>query len=53
MLEAMTSFPAPLSWVIPLPFYFLEILVGFIQATVFMLLTAIFTMVSCSYEESH
>jgi F-type H+-transporting ATPase subunit a len=33
-----------LSWLIPIPFYFLEVLVGIVQALVFMLLTAIFTL---------
>ena len=28
----------------PIPFYFLEVLVGFVQALVFMLLTAVFTL---------
>ena len=34
-----------LSWLIPVPFYFMELLVGFVQALVFMLLTAVFTLV--------
>lgn len=31
-------------WLLPLPFYFLELLVGVVQALVFMLLTAVFTL---------
>jgi len=38
-------------WLLPLPFYGLEILVGFIQALVFMLLTAVFTTMICHHEE--
>ena len=37
-----------LSWLLPVPFYFMEILVGFVQALVFMLLTAVFTMLIAS-----
>jgi F-type H+-transporting ATPase subunit a len=29
------------------------LLVGFVQALVFMLLTAVFTMLICSHDESH
>jgi F-type H+-transporting ATPase subunit a len=39
------------SIVIPIPFYFLEVLVGFVQALVFMLLTAVFTLLICTHEE--
>ena len=41
ILEAMSHMVPALAWLIPIPFYFLEILVGFVQALVFMLLTAI------------
>src|SRR6201989_2527530 len=40
ILEAMSHMVPALAWLIPIPFYFLEILVGFVQALVFMLLTA-------------
>ena len=33
-----------LGWLIPIPFYFLEVMVGLVQALVFMLLTAVFTL---------
>lgn len=36
---------------IPLPFYFLELLVGILQATVFMLLCAVYIQLSTSHEE--
>jgi len=39
-----------LSWLLPLPFYFLEILVGVVQALVFMLLTAVFTLLIAEHQ---
>jgi F-type H+-transporting ATPase subunit a len=44
ILEAMSTMNPWLSPFLPLPFYFMEILVGIVQALVFMLLTAVFTM---------
>src|SRR5216117_3050007 len=43
-LEVMSRMVPALSWLLPIPFYFLEILVGVVQALVFMLLTAVFTL---------
>ena len=40
-----------LSVTIPLPFYFLEILVGLLQAAVFMLLCSVYIQLSTSHEE--
>ncbi len=41
-------------WLLPLPFYFLELLVGIVQALVFALLTAVFTALMCGgHDESH
>jgi F-type H+-transporting ATPase subunit a len=53
MLEAMAKLvPGWLGAVlIPIPFYFLEVLVGIVQALVFMLLTAVFTMLICEHTE--
>ncbi len=54
MLEAMTHLGgAKLGWLTALPFYFMEILVGVVQALVFMLLTAVFTLLICSHDEEH
>ncbi|HWD17837.1 MAG TPA: F0F1 ATP synthase subunit A [Verrucomicrobiae bacterium] len=39
--------------VLPIPFYFMELLVGLVQALVFMLLTAVFTSVMCAHDEGH
>ena len=52
-LETMTLLGAPyFGWLLPLPFYFMELLVGFVQAMVFMLLTAVFTLLIMP-EEGH
>src|SRR5262245_30269862 len=40
MLEAMARLIPGLGWLLPIPFYFMELLVGLVQAMVFMLLTA-------------
>ena len=40
-----------LGWLLPIPFYFMELLVGLVQALVFMLLTAVFTLLICQHEE--
>src|SRR5947199_9797797 len=53
MLEAMAKLVPGFGWLLPIPFYFLELLVGFVQALVFMLLTAVFTMLICQHEEGH
>ena len=41
------------SVILPLPFYFMEILVGILQATVFALLCAVFIKLSTTHEEEH
>ena len=51
LLEAMAGIVPALGWLIPLPFYFLELLVGVVQALVFMLLTAVFTLLICQHDE--
>jgi F-type H+-transporting ATPase subunit a len=42
---------AVFSALLPVPFYFLELLVGIVQALVFMLLTAVFTALICQHDE--
>jgi F-type H+-transporting ATPase subunit a len=51
MLEAMAKLVPGFGWLLPVPFYFMELLVGVVQALVFMLLTAVFTMLICMHEE--
>jgi F-type H+-transporting ATPase subunit a len=54
ILESMLMIVPSLGWLIPIPFYFLELLVGFVQALVFMLLTAVFTLLICQHhDEDH
>jgi F-type H+-transporting ATPase subunit a len=61
MLEAMANLVQSPSWlhmlcsiIIPIPFYFMEVLVGLVQALVFMLLTAVFTLLICQqHDEGH
>jgi F-type H+-transporting ATPase subunit a len=52
MLEAMSTMVPGLGWLLPIPFYFMELLVGLVQAMVFMLLTAVFTLLICHHEEA-
>jgi len=54
MLESMTHLGGPmLGWLTALPFYFMELMVGLVQGLVFMLLTAVFTLLICTHDESH
>ena len=50
MLETMAAMPG-IGWLVQIPFYFMELLVGFVQAMVFMLLTAVFTLLICQHHE--
>lgn len=52
LLEAMAGIiPSPFSALTMLPFYFLELIVGIVQALVFMLLCAAFTTAAIMHEE--
>ena len=58
LLDAMSNTVQHPAWakavfsvLLPIPFYLLELLVGFVQAIVFMLLTAVFTGVICMHDE--
>ena len=51
MLDTMATLVPRMGWLLPIPFYFLELLVGVVQALVFMLLTAVFTLLICQNEE--
>jgi F-type H+-transporting ATPase subunit a len=54
ILEAMMALVPWLGWILPLPFYFLELLVGLVQALVFALLTSVFTALMCAHhDEGH
>lgn len=49
MLETMAKMP--IGWLMQVPFYGLELLVGLVQALVFMLLTAVFTLLICQHHD--
>jgi F-type H+-transporting ATPase subunit a len=51
MLETMARLVPGFGWLLPIPFYFLELLVGLVQSLVFMLLSAVFTLLICQHEE--
>lgn len=55
MLHMGDALPAPfpmlMSITLPLPFYFFELLVGFLQAVVFALLCAVYIQLSTAHEE--
>lgn len=54
ILESMMVLVPWLGWLLPLPFYFLELLVGLVQALVFALLTSVFTALMCAHhDEEH
>jgi F-type H+-transporting ATPase subunit a len=60
LLDAMSHMVRHPAWarhvfsaLLPVPFYFMELLVGLVQALVFMLLTAVFTGVMCQHDEGH
>jgi len=52
MLETMGKLVPGLGWLLLVPFFLLELLMGLVQAMVFMLLTAVFTVLMCQHEES-
>jgi F-type H+-transporting ATPase subunit a len=52
LLEAMAKVAPSFGWLVAIPFYFMEILMGLVQALVFMLLTAVFTMLICQHEQA-
>lgn len=53
LIDTMMKKVPALAWLIPLPFYFMEAMVGFVQAFVFTLLSAVFIMLVCSHEGDH
>ena len=51
ILEAMQNIVPWLGPILPIPFYFLELLIGLVQALVFTLLTSIYLLLICEHEE--
>jgi F-type H+-transporting ATPase subunit a len=52
MLETMATLSPKFGWLLQIPFYFLELLMGFVQALVFLLLTAVFLLLMVQHEHS-
>ena len=50
LMETLLSFPYG-GWIAAVLGYFMELLVGLVQALVFMLLSAVFTLLMCQHEE--
>lgn len=49
----LTSMTNLVPWIVPIPFYLLELLVGFVQALVFTLLVSVYIGLLCAHDESH
>jgi len=50
LIHAMSSLSR---WGLPIPFYFLEILIGFVQALVFTLLSSVYIGLICNHGDEH
>lgn len=53
MLDTMLHKVPAIGWLLPVPFYLMEVLVGLIQALVFMLLSAVFIVLICSHGDEN
>lgn len=53
MHQLSFGLPEAVSWVLPLPFYLLELLIGLIQAFLFTLLTAVYIGLLTNHDEGH
>lgn len=51
LLHSMFNLIPQLSWLLPVPFYFMEVLIGLVQALVFTLLVAVYIGLICNHEE--
>ena len=51
LLHSMFYLVPQINWVLPVPFYFMEVLIGLVQALVFMLLVAVYIGLICNHEE--
>lgn len=49
----LTAMQGLCKYILPVPFYFLEVLIGAIQAFVFTLLVAVYIGLVCNHEEAH
>lgn len=46
----LTSMTGLVAWIVPVPFYFLEILIGLVQALVFTMLVAVYIGLICNHD---
>jgi F-type H+-transporting ATPase subunit a len=53
LLHSMFALVPQLQWILPLPFYFMEVLIGIVQALVFMLLIAVYIGLMCNHGDEH
>ena len=51
LLHSMFYLVPQLKWVLPVPFYFMEVLIGLVQALVFMLLISVYIGLICNHDE--
>lgn len=51
LLHSMFYLVPQINWLLPVPFYFMEVLIGLVQALVFMLLVAVYIGLICNHEE--
>ena len=49
----MHSMSSMFKWGLPIPFYFLEVLIGFVQALVFTLLVSVYIGLMCNHGDDH
>ena len=51
LLHSMLHLVPQINWLLPVPFYFMEVLIGLVQALVFMLLVSIYIGLICNHDE--
>lgn len=51
LLHSMFYLVPQLKWILPVPFYFMEVLIGLVQALVFMLLISVYIGLICNHDE--
>ncbi|MEC8790003.1 MAG: F0F1 ATP synthase subunit A [Verrucomicrobiota bacterium] len=51
LLHSMLHLVPQINWILPVPFYFMEVLIGLVQALVFMLLVSVYIGLICNHDE--
>ena len=51
LLHSMFYLVPQLKWILPVPFYFMEVLIGLVQALVFMLLVSVYIGLICNHDD--